>query len=97
MSLSRAGCTLEGHRNSSASQMAGGLHTIYLHGRGEGCSARVRGSVTGPLLSQSGRYDPIVDRCLQLIEANCGQLNVAQLRTTAIMLGQLPDGAREAS
>ena len=31
------------------------------------------------LLSRNGRYDHIVDRCLHLIETNCGQLNVAQL------------------
>ncbi|MCM3872299.1 MAG: helix-turn-helix domain-containing protein [Pyrinomonadaceae bacterium] len=31
------------------------------------------------LLSQNGRYDRTVDRCLQLLETNCGQLNVAQL------------------
>jgi transcriptional regulator GlxA family with amidase domain len=31
------------------------------------------------LLSQDDRYDPTVDRCLQLIETNCGQLNVAQV------------------
>jgi transcriptional regulator GlxA family with amidase domain len=30
-------------------------------------------------LSQNGRYDHTVDRCLQLLETNHGQLNVAQL------------------
>jgi AraC-like DNA-binding protein len=31
------------------------------------------------LLSRNGRHDHTVDRCLQLIETNCGQLNVEQL------------------
>ena len=31
------------------------------------------------LLSHNGHYDYTVDRCLQLIETNCGQLNVTQL------------------
>ncbi len=31
------------------------------------------------LLSQNGHHDPTVDRCLHLIERNCGQLNVARL------------------
>jgi AraC-like DNA-binding protein len=31
------------------------------------------------LLSRNGRYDATVNRALQLIETNCGQLNVAQL------------------
>jgi len=31
------------------------------------------------LLSHNGHHDRTVDRCLQLIETNCGQLNVARL------------------
>ena len=31
------------------------------------------------LLSRNGHPDPTVDRCLQLIETNCGQLTIAQL------------------
>lgn len=31
------------------------------------------------LLSRNSRFDPTVNRCLQLIEADCGQLNIAQL------------------
>jgi len=31
------------------------------------------------LLSRNGRYDATVNRALQLIETNCGQVNVAQL------------------
>ncbi len=31
------------------------------------------------LLRKNGRYDHTVDRCLQLIETSCGQVNVAQL------------------
>jgi AraC-like DNA-binding protein len=31
------------------------------------------------LLRKNGRYDRTVDRCLQLIETSCGQVNVAQL------------------
>jgi AraC-like DNA-binding protein len=31
------------------------------------------------LLSRNGRYDPTIDRCLQLIETNCGQLNISHL------------------
>ena len=46
-----------------------------------GMTARVRlieESLLG-LLSRNGRYDHTVDRCLQLIERSCGQMNVAQL------------------